>query len=89
MLEVEDRLGYASGRFAIEVAEDGTGRCTRTTDDADLALGAGALGSLYLGSETAPRLAAAGLLTELRPGAAAAADLLLRTPLRPWTPTEF
>lgn len=89
VLEVEDRLGYASGRFAIEVAEDGTGRCTRTTDDADLALGAGALGSLYLGSETAPRLAAAGLLTELRPGAAAAADLLLRTPLRAWTPTEF
>ncbi|MFI9360496.1 GNAT family N-acetyltransferase [Kitasatospora sp. NPDC053057] len=89
VLEVEDRLGYASGRFAIEVAEDGTGRCTRTTDGADLALDASELGSLYLGSETAPRLAAAGLLTELRPGAAAAADLLLRTPLRAWTPTEF
>ncbi|MER6299787.1 GNAT family N-acetyltransferase [Kitasatospora sp. NPDC001539] len=89
VLEVEDRLGYASGRFAIEVAEDGSGRCTRTTDDADLALGASELGSLYLGCETAPRLAAAALLTELRPGAAAAADLLLRAPLQPWTPTEF
>ncbi|MGW2376917.1 GNAT family N-acetyltransferase [Kitasatospora sp. NPDC001683] len=89
VLEVEDRLGYASGRFAIEVAGDGTGRCTRTTDDADLALDVSELGSLYLGSETAPRLAAAGLLTEVRPGAAAAADLLLRTPLRAWTPTEF
>ncbi|MBD0692704.1 GNAT family N-acetyltransferase [Streptomyces sp. CBMA123] len=89
VLEVEDRLGYASGRFAIQVAEDGTGSCARTTDDADLALGASELGSLYLGAETAPRLAAAGLLTELRPGAAAAADLLLRTPLRAWTPTEF
>ncbi|MFD5467651.1 GNAT family N-acetyltransferase [Kitasatospora sp. NPDC127059] len=89
VLEVEDRLGYASGRFAIEVAEDGTGGCVRTTDDADLALGACELGSLYLGAETVPRLAAAGLLAELRPGAAAAADLLLRTPLRAWTPTEF
>lgn len=89
VLEVEDRLGYASGRFAIEVAEDGTGRCTRTEDDADLALDATELGALYLGAETAPRLAAAALLTELRPGAAAAADLLLRTPLRAWTPTEF
>ncbi|MFF2143855.1 GNAT family N-acetyltransferase [Kitasatospora sp. NPDC058190] len=89
VLEVEDQLGYASGRFAIEVAGDGTGRCTRTTDDADLALGASELGSLYLGSETAPRLAAAALLTELRPGAAAAADLLLRAPLQAWTPTEF
>ncbi|MEV7598020.1 GNAT family N-acetyltransferase [Kitasatospora sp. NPDC089797] len=89
VLEVEDHLGYASGRFALEVAADGTGRCVRTTDDADLALGASELGSLYLGAETAPRLAAAGLLTELRPGAAAAADLLLRTPLRAWTPTDF
>ncbi|MFE3504401.1 GNAT family N-acetyltransferase [Kitasatospora sp. NPDC059146] len=89
VLEVEDELGYASGRFAIEVAEDGTGRCVRTTDEADLALGASELGSLQLGAETAPRLAAAGLVTELRPGAAAAADLLLRTPLRAWTPTDF
>ncbi|MBO1415506.1 GNAT family N-acetyltransferase [Streptomyces sp. FH025] len=89
VLEVDDKSGYASGRWALEVAEDGTGRCTRTTDDADLALGASPLGSLYLGAETAPRLAAAGLVTELRPGAAAAADLLLRTPLRAWTPTGF
>ncbi|MFJ3214642.1 GNAT family N-acetyltransferase [Kitasatospora sp. NPDC086801] len=89
VLEVEDRLGYASGRWAIEVAEDGTGRCTRTTDEADLALDASELGSLYLGGETAPRLLAAGLLTELRPGAAVAADLLLRTPLQPWTRDIF
>ncbi|MFJ8626562.1 GNAT family N-acetyltransferase [Kitasatospora sp. NPDC093550] len=89
VLEVDDKLGYASGRWAIEVGADGSGRCTRTTAEADLALGASELGSLYLGAETAPRLAAAGLVTELRPGAAAAADLLLRTPLRAWTPTEF
>ncbi|GAA3020780.1 GNAT family N-acetyltransferase [Streptomyces lactacystinicus] len=89
VLEVDDKLGYASGRWALETAEDGTGRCTRTTDDADLALGASELGSLYLGAETASRLAAAALVAELRPGAAAAADLLLRTPVRAWTPTEF
>ncbi|MFI2607308.1 GNAT family N-acetyltransferase [Kitasatospora sp. NPDC018619] len=89
VLEVDDKLGYASGRWALEVADDGTGRCTRTTDDADLALGAAQLGSLFLGAETAPRLAAAALVAELRPGAAAAADLLLRAPVRAWTPTEF
>ncbi|RKT17155.1 putative acetyltransferase [Streptomyces sp. 1114.5] len=89
VLEVEDKLGFASGRWAIEAAPDGTGTCTRTTDEADLVLGAPELGSLYLGGESAPRLAAAGLLTELRPGAAAAADLLLRTPLRPWNPDMF
>ncbi|WP_316522914.1 GNAT family N-acetyltransferase [Kitasatospora brasiliensis] len=89
VLEVDDKLGYASGRWALEAAEDGTGRCVRTADDADLALGASQLGSLYLGAETASRLASAALLTELRPGAAAAADLLLRTPAQAWTPTEF
>ncbi|MEU9075916.1 GNAT family N-acetyltransferase [Kitasatospora sp. NPDC004745] len=89
VLAVEDRLGYAAGHWAVEVAADGTGRCVRTTDDADLALDASVLGSLHLGGETAPRLAAAGLLTELRPGAAAAADLLLRTPLQPWNPDGF
>ncbi|MEV7782266.1 GNAT family N-acetyltransferase [Kitasatospora sp. NPDC088351] len=89
VLEVEDRDGYTAGRWAIEVAADGTGRCTRTSDEADLALDASALGSLYLGGETAPRLAAAGLVTALRPGAAAAADLLLRTPLAAWNPDNF
>ncbi|MEU3573800.1 GNAT family N-acetyltransferase [Kitasatospora sp. NPDC036755] len=89
VLEVDDKLGYASGRWALEVAGDGTGRCTRTTDDADLALGASELGAVYLGGQTVSGLAAAALVTELRPGAAAAADVLLRTPLRAWTPTEF
>ncbi|MFE4975209.1 GNAT family N-acetyltransferase [Kitasatospora sp. NPDC056651] len=89
VLEIDDKLGYASGRWALEAAQDGTGRCVRTTDDADIALDASQLGSLYLGAETASKLASAALLTELRPGAAAAADLLLRTPVQAWTPTEF
>ncbi|MEU6232542.1 GNAT family N-acetyltransferase [Kitasatospora sp. NPDC047058] len=89
VLEVEDRDGFAAGRWAVEVAADGTGRCTRTTGEADLALDASMLGALYLGGETVPRLAAAGLVTELRPGAAAAADLLLRTPLSSWNPDGF
>ena len=89
VLDVADRAGYADGRWALEVAADGTGRCTPTTDEPDLALGASQLGSLYLGGETVPRLAAASLVTELRPGAAAAADLLLRTPLVAWNPDGF
>ncbi|MBP0452109.1 GNAT family N-acetyltransferase [Kitasatospora sp. RG8] len=89
VLEVEGNDGHVAGRWAVEVAADGTGRCTRTTDEADLALSESVLGSLYLGGETVPRLAAAGLVTEVRPGAAAAADLLLRTPLSAWTPDNF
>ncbi|WP_344462673.1 GNAT family N-acetyltransferase [Kitasatospora kazusensis] len=89
VLEVDDPLGHAQGRWALETAADGTGRCTATDDVPDLLLGVGALGSLYLGAETAPRLAAAGLVVEARPGAAAAADLLLRTPLKAWNPDIF
>ncbi|MFC9324989.1 GNAT family N-acetyltransferase [Kitasatospora sp. NPDC057015] len=89
VLDVTDPLGHADGRWAVVAAADGTGRCTATTDEPDLALGVGALGTLYLGSESVPRLAAAALVTELRPGALAAADLLLRTPTRPWNPDGF
>ncbi|KQV18772.1 MULTISPECIES: GNAT family N-acetyltransferase [unclassified Kitasatospora] len=89
VLEVTDRDGWTEGRWALEVAPDGTGSCARTEDLADLALGASQLGSLYLGAETLPRLVAGGLVTELRPGAAAEADLLLRTPLRAWNPDSF
>ncbi|KJK59570.1 hypothetical protein UK12_03905 [Saccharothrix sp. ST-888] len=89
VLQVGDPERYAEGRWALEVGADGTGRCTPTEDEPDLALGAGALASLYLGAETVPRLAAAALVTELRPGGIAAADLLLRTPLAPWNPDIF
>ncbi|MFC5667977.1 GNAT family N-acetyltransferase [Kitasatospora misakiensis] len=89
VLDVDDPAGHAAGRWAIEVAPDGTGRCVRTEDEADLALDASALGTLYLGGETLPRLALAGRVTELRPGAAAAGDLLLRTPLLAWNIDGF
>ncbi|MGK4581573.1 GNAT family N-acetyltransferase [Kitasatospora sp. HPMI-4] len=89
VFQVSDPERYVEGRWALEAGADGRGRCTPTEDEPDLALDAGALASLYLGGETAPRLAAAGLVTELRPGGVAAADLLLRTPLAPWNPDGF
>ncbi|MDX6315602.1 MAG: hypothetical protein QOF44_5066 [Streptomyces sp.] len=89
VLEVADPAGYAAGRWAVEAAADGTGRATRTEDPADLAMDAGALGSLYLGGESVPRLTAAGLVRELRPGAALEADLLLRSAVAPWCPDDF
>ncbi|WP_377270595.1 GNAT family N-acetyltransferase [Peterkaempfera sp. SMS 1(5)a] len=89
VFEVADPAGYAEGRWALETAADGSGSCTRTADPADLSLGVGALGSLLLGGETVPRLAAAGLVDELVPGAAVRADLTLRTPQRPWCPDMF
>ncbi|MER8185710.1 GNAT family N-acetyltransferase [Kitasatospora sp. NPDC094015] len=89
VLEVADRAGYAAGRWALETTPDGTGRCVPTTDEPDLALTAARLAELYLGTGSATRLAAADLLTELRPGAAATADLLLRTPQQSWNPDSF
>ena len=89
VLEVSDPDGFTEGRWALHTAADGTGRCERTDDPADLALGVSALSSLYLGGETVPRLAAAGLVREVLPGAAARADLTLRTPYRPWCPDMF
>ncbi|MEV8093657.1 GNAT family N-acetyltransferase [Kitasatospora sp. NPDC085879] len=89
VLEVADPDGWAAGRWALEAAADGTGRCVPTEDDADLALDAAALASLHLGTGSAVRLAAAGLLTELTPGAADRADLVLRTAVQAWNPDLF
>ncbi|MBL0804621.1 sterol carrier protein domain-containing protein, partial [Streptomyces albidoflavus] len=57
--------------------------------DTGLALDAAALAALHLGGEQASRLAAAGLATELTPGAARLADTLFRTSAEPWCPDHF
>lgn len=91
VLEVTDPGpgGYAAGRWAVEAVADGSGEAIPTDAPADLALDASALGSLYLGGESVPRLAAAGLVHELRDGAARTADLLLRSAVAPWCPDYF
>ncbi|MEW1907118.1 GNAT family N-acetyltransferase [Kitasatospora sp. NPDC085895] len=89
VLEVADPDGFAAGRWALETAADGTGRCTPTEQAPDLALDASALAALYLGTESAVRLHAAGLLAELTGGAADRADLLLRTAVQAWNPDGF
>lgn len=91
VLQVSDRLGHVDGRFAIEAAADGTGRCTAVGPDqaADVAMDASVLGTLCLSSEPAARLHAAGLLTELRPGGVARLGAMLHTDFRPWCPDKF
>ncbi|QMU73082.1 GNAT family N-acetyltransferase [Streptacidiphilus sp. P02-A3a] len=91
VLQVSDRMGYVDGRFAIEAAADGTGRCTAVGPDqpADVAMDASVLGTLCLSSEPVPRLHAAGLLTELRPGGVPRLAALLHTDFRPWCPDSF
>ncbi|WP_455350997.1 GNAT family N-acetyltransferase [Streptomyces sp. SYSU K217416] len=88
VLEVGDPAGLAGGRFRLDASPEGAS-CAPTTQSADLTLGVGELGALYLGDESAVRLAALGRVAEESKGAAALADALFRTPRRPWCPDIF
>ncbi|WP_431986596.1 GNAT family N-acetyltransferase [Streptomyces griseoflavus] len=89
VLEVADGAGLTGGRFRLEASADGTGSCVRTTESADLSLDVAELAALWLGDESAVRLAALGRVREERAGAARQADALLRTSRRPWCPDIF
>ncbi|MFI1970193.1 GNAT family N-acetyltransferase [Streptomyces cinnamoneus] len=88
VLDVTDPDGLSGGRFALEAGPDGAS-CVPTSRPAELSLGVGELGALCLGDESAVRLAALGRVREDRPGAAARAELMLRTARRPWCPDMF
>src|SRR4051794_22254702 len=88
VLEVEDALGHAAGRYALEGAADGA-QCARTTAAADLAVRVEALGAAYQGGASLAALAAAGWVREERPGALATADAMFGWLARPWCATLF
>ncbi|MGC9382542.1 GNAT family N-acetyltransferase [Streptomyces sp. MH13] len=89
VLEVVDRWGgLTGGRWRLEAGPDGAA-CTPTTESAHLVLDVGELAALWLGDESAVRLAALGRVREERAGAARVADALLRTSRRPWCPDMF
>lgn len=79
---------WSAGRWSLDV-EDGRARVARTDAEADVAMDANDLASLFLGGFSATALAAAGRVVEMRPGGLAAADSLFPTTLKPWCPQEF
>ncbi|MET7858771.1 GNAT family N-acetyltransferase [Streptomyces sp. NPDC005318] len=87
-LDIHDPAGLAGGRFRLDVSPTGAS-CTPTMQSADLALDIRELGTLYLGDESALRLAALGRIEELTPGAAAVADRVFRAARRAWCPDVF
>jgi predicted acetyltransferase len=93
LLEVADPLGYADGRFLMEVDAEGrasVGRADGRTDaDAVLALSAADLGSLYLGGVSAVTLVRAGRVREVTPGAAASVDAAFHSAVAPWLSIWF
>ncbi|WP_224273301.1 GNAT family N-acetyltransferase [Nocardioides lacusdianchii] len=62
VVEVDDPLGHAAGRFAVTTA-DGAATVARTDDAPDVRLSAETLGSLYLGAVPVRQLHRAGRLT--------------------------
>ncbi|MET7981605.1 GNAT family N-acetyltransferase [Streptomyces sp. NPDC005281] len=89
VLDVTDESGPDGGRYLLRAAPDGSATCAPTTEEADLALSIADLATLWLGDESAVRLAALGRVRERQEGAAAVADALLRTSRRPWCPDIF
>ena len=85
VIEVDDPIGIASGRFELVVDEAGRAEVT-ALDQADAAasakavrsirLGVGELGAIYLGGVHPSVLARAGRITEHAPGSIAAADAM-------------
>lgn len=89
VLDVTDELcPWNAGRWRL--SGDGSGAtCTRTSDPADLSLPVNELGAAYLGGPRLSVLAAAGLVTEHRPGALAAASRAFAGEVQPWCPEVF
>ena len=85
VLEVADAFcPWNTGRY-----RRAGGGCERTDVEPDLALDASALGAAYLGGTLLTELAAAGRVSELRPGALARASAALRGAVPPWCPEIF
>jgi len=104
VIEVSDKiLPENEGRWRLQSAgpagpagssaRAGDGRpgatCERTSAPADMALPVRALGAAYLGGPRLSALAAAGLVTEIRPGALAALSAALSWDPAPWCPMTF
>ncbi|WP_020667373.1 GNAT family N-acetyltransferase [Amycolatopsis nigrescens] len=87
VLEVEDAFcPWNTGRYRLR-ADDDSVSCERTSAGADLRLSSAELGAAYLGGTTLASLAAAGRVTELRPGAVAACTRAFRGEREPFHPS--
>ncbi|MCV7442402.1 GNAT family N-acetyltransferase [Mycobacterium paraense] len=88
VLEVTDPLGVAGGRFRLQT-RDGAGTCTPHDGPADVKLGLGDLGSIYMGAHRAWELHRASRIAELRSGALDELDAAFDTRRVPYCGTLF
>jgi predicted acetyltransferase len=95
VIEVHDELfPQNQGRWRLTAVTTSTpsgfsGTCERTTAPADLVLPVRALGAAYMGGTRLGPLAAAGLVTEVTPGAVAALSTAMSWDPAPWCPMIF
>ncbi|WP_019145931.1 GNAT family N-acetyltransferase [Aeromicrobium massiliense] len=80
VLEVDDPMGIAGGRFALEADASGAGQVTATDEPADVRLGIDALAALHLGGVRARMLQASGRVD----GDVSVLDPLLATARAPY-----
>lgn len=89
VFEVTDELcSRNEGRWRLEVSGS-EGRVRRTSDAADLQLDIWDIGSVYLGGFDFTRLADAGRIRELTPGATSTASAMFHIERAPWCPEIF
>jgi predicted acetyltransferase len=89
VLDVGDAFcPWNAGRWRLTGDAKGAS-CTRTSDQADLALTARELGAAFFGGFSLRAMGAAGLVRELRPGALAEASTAFRVDVEPWLPHGF
>jgi predicted acetyltransferase len=93
VIEVTDEIfAENAGRWRLQAdgpASAAAATCERTSAPADVALPVRALGAAYLGGTRLGTLGAAGLVTELRPGALRALSTALSWEPAPWCPMLF
>jgi predicted acetyltransferase len=94
VIEVRDEiLPSNAGRWRLtttaETSNGLTAACVRASSAADLALDVTELGAAYLGGTRLGALAGAGLVAELRPGAARQLSAALSWDPSPWCPMVF
>jgi predicted acetyltransferase len=97
VIEVRDEiLPSNAGRWRLTTTSEGSGggsglaaSCVPATSAADLALDVTELGAAYLGGTKLGALAGAGLVAELRPGAARQLSAAMSWDPAPWCPLVF
>ncbi|GAA1350896.1 GNAT family N-acetyltransferase [Streptomyces beijiangensis] len=80
--------GLSAGRYRLDASPDGA-VCAPSAESPDVTLDVRELGALYLGDESAVRLAALGRIGEGTAGAVLTLEALFRTAARPWCPDVF